>query len=715
MSSSRPNRLIHEKSPYLLQHAHNPVDWYPWGTDAFETAKREDKPLLVSIGYSTCHWCHVMERESFEDEGSARLMNEYLVAIKVDREERPDIDKIYMTAISAMTGQGGWPLNVFLTPDLKPFFGGTYFPPEARRGHPAWKDIVRHIGTSWKVPTDREKMLAVAGDITNSLQKVVEASPSPARLDPIWLSGGFEALRSSFDGSRGGFGQAPKFPMPVYHQFLMRYWARTNQEEALEMSLSTLRAMARGGIYDQLGGGFARYATDPRWNIPHFEKMLYDNAQLIVNYLEAFQITADNEFRRIARQSLDYIARDMTSPEGAFFSAEDADSSPSGQASEMSEGAFYVWEKKEIVEVLGAPAAEVFCFRYGVRDQGTAPHDPHGEFVNQNILSIAHSLTEVAQHFKLELLEVEKALDSARAALFQARQKRPRPQRDDKVIAAWNGLMITACAKAYQILGHEHDLRAAQKAARFVMTHLFDDQKKRLYRCWREGEKKSFGIAEDYAFMIQAFLDLYEADFDPTWIVWADKLNQVMIRQFYDHDHGGFFMTSQDQDPHLLWRFKADEDQVEPSASSVGALNLLRLAQFLDEASYREMSVKTIESYGHRLAESPSALTGMLAAVDFATTDPRQIVLAGEPGAQDTRALFSVLYSRYWPVKVVLGALGGPKQRVLSKRLPFLDNMTALQGKATAYVCENFTCRTPTPDPQEFDRQLSKTLASHPP
>ena len=406
-SSATPNRLIHEKSPYLLQHAYNPVDWYPWGEEAFAKPKKENKPILVSIGYSTCHWCHVMEHEYNEDPQVAALMNKYLVNIKVDREERPDVDKIYMTAVSAMTGSGGWPLNVFLTPDLKPFFGGTYFPPAARWGHPGWADVVTQIGTTWQDPKEREKMLKAGDHITAALKQYTAGDLSPLEGDPRWLDAGFRSLQGAYDSSRGGFGEEPKFPMPVYHNFLFSYYARTKNKEALEMSLHTLRAMAKGGIYDHIGGGFARYSTDRDWHIPHFEKMLYDNAQLAVNYLEAYQITQDPEFARTARETLDYIRRDMTNPEGGFYSAEDADSLPSPDAKEKKEGAFYVWGKAEIMGILGDRAGEVFCFRYGVRDQGNAAQDPHGEFEKKNILYIAHAIAETARQFNMQEPEVQ--------------------------------------------------------------------------------------------------------------------------------------------------------------------------------------------------------------------------------------------------------------------------------------------------------------------
>ncbi len=683
-SSTKTNRLIHEKSPYLLQHAHNPVDWYPWGDAAFEKARREDKPILVSIGYSTCHWCHVMEHESFEKEDVAQLMNEHLVCIKVDREERPDVDKIYMTAVSALTGQGGWPLNAFLTSDLKPFYGGTYFPPDARWGHPAWKDVVRHIGLAWKVPDERQKMVDAAANITASLQKYIASSSSPQKLDVAWLDQGAEALAEGYDAERGGFGPAPKFPMPVYHHFLMRYWARTKKQRFLDMSLETLRMMAQGGIYDHLGGGFSRYSTDANWHVPHFEKMLYDNAQLAVNYVEAYQISKDPLFQRVARETLDYVARDLTSPDGGFYSAEDADSFPTKEAKEKKEGAFYVWEKREIVTLLGTSLGERFAARYGVREGGNAANDPHSEFTGKNILFDA-----------LPSEEVDADLDKAKKILFDARSKRPRPHLDDKIISAWNGLMLSAFAKGYQVFAEPAYLKKAQDAALFLHKHLYDGQKKILYRRWREGHRQALGIADDYAFVVQGLLDLYESDFNPEWISFAAELNSVMLERFYDTHKGGFFMTAVDQDANLLLRFKEDQDNVEPSASSIAVLNLLRLAQFENTDTHKNKAVRTLEAFGTTLSQSPRAMPAMLSALDYSETPPRQVVLAGDPAQEDFQKLLKVVHERFLPVKVL----------VHSSLLVFAG-MKPIRGNPTAYVCEHFVCKEPTTDPAVLAQQL---------
>jgi len=760
-ASQIPNHLIHEKSPYLLQHAYNPVDWYPWGDEAFEKAKKENKPILVSIGYSTCHWCHVMEHESYEDPAVAALMNKYLINIKVDREERPDVDKIYMTAVSAMTGSGGWPLNVFLTPDLKPFFGGTYFPPQSKWGQPAWTDVVTQIGKTWQNPEERKKMLAAGEHIAESLRKFAASAAAPVEGDATWLDAGFKEFEGVYDASRGGFGGAPKFPMPVYHNFLLRYYARNRPspalrapsprmgegqaspafslegeggrrpdegKHALKMSVHTLQEMAKGGIYDQIGGGFARYSTDADWRVPHFEKMLYDNAQLAVNYIEAYQITQDPELARVARETLDYVRRDMTNPEGGFYSAEDADSLPSADATEKKEGAFYVWEKVEIMGILGDRSGEVVSFRYGVRDQGNAASDPHGEFTNKNILYIAHSIPETARQFNMTEAEVLDILADAKKRLFDARTRLPRPQTDDKIISGWNGLMISAFAKGYQVLGDSEDLGAAQKAARFLKANLYDTTSRQLYRRWRDPKSSSpaasgrgsmdsppttagnddvLGIADDYAFLAQGLIDLYEADFDPAWLDWSAELTEEQIKRFYDKENGGFFMTAPDQDPHLLVRVKEDQDNVEPSASSVAALNLLRLSQYFDRQDFQKEAEKTLKAFGTQMKESPRAMPQMLVALDFALTEPRQIVIAGTASAPDTQAMLKTLHAHFIPVKTVMLADGGPIQKHLAQKLDFLAGMRPIDGKATAYVCEHHVCKQPTADLKTFEKLLS--------
>ena len=680
------NRLAREKSPYLLQHAHNPVDWYPWGSEAFERARRENRPILVSIGYSTCHWCHVMERESFEDPAAAELMNKTLVCIKVDREERPDIDKIYMSAVTAMTGQGGWPLNVFLTPDLKPFYGGTYFPPEERWGRPSWGALVRSIGESWKDSQARNKILESAENLTDSLKKVLSSPGSGAVPGASVLSRAVKNFRAIYDAPLGGFGGAPKFPMPVYHHFLLR----SSEPEAHEMSLNTLRAMARGGIYDQVGGGFHRYSTDERWHIPHFEKMLYDNAQLAGVYLDAAQVSKDPEFLRVARETLDYVLRDLSHPEGGFYSAEDADS-----GEPKVEGAFYVWEKREIIAVLGPEAGEEFSRAYGVEPDGNAQADPHGEFEHKNILFLADP-------------KAAATLGGARKKLFETRNGRPRPSLDDKLISSWNGLMISAFARAYEVMNEEKDLEAAQKAARFMMEKLYDPGKRILARRWREGEPGVPGTADDYAFLAQGFIDLYRASFDPACLERAILLVEIALERFYDPSQGGFYMTSFDAAGDVLIRVKEDTDNVEPSASSVMASNLLRLASVTGRADFREAAQKTLSGFGATLGDHPMALPRMLSALAESLSKPLQIVIAGDPAAADTQALVRELRSRFIPEAAVLLADGGERQAALERLQPFVKSLFREKGKATAYVCNNYVCDLPVTDPRSFVRLLEE-------
>src|SRR5213594_2379818 len=601
------NRLAHEKSPYLLQHAHNPVDWYPWGEEAFAKARRENKPIFLSVGYSTCHWCHVMEHESFESEEVAAIMNREFVNIKVDREERPDVDRVYMTFVQATTGGGGWPMSVWLTPDLKPFVGGTYFPPEDRYGQPGFKKVLERIAAAWK--QDHEKIAGQGARIVEALREAQTAQPAAAeKIDAKILSAAYEQFSRSFDARDGGFGSAPKFPRPVTLNFLSRFYARDPKSDsgkhALGMDLFTLRKMAAGGMHDHLGGGFHRYSVDRYWHVPHFEKMLYDQAQLAVAYLDAFQITRDTQYESVVRGVLDYVARDMTSKEGGFFSAEDADSPVVAGIGDpghgkTAEGAFYVWTKKEIDAALG-DAAEIFDFHYGVQAHGNAPEgsDPHDEFRGKNILIERHTISETAQRFKKKEEEIAKFLAQSREKLFAIRVKRPRPHLDDKIIAAWNGLMISAYARAAQVLDDSRYLEIATRAANFLGRNLYEQKSKLLYRNYREGRSDIEGFADDYAFVIKALLDLYEASFDIEWLKLATELQETQDRMFFDEKNGGYFSTS-GKDQSVFLRMKDDNDGAEAAASSVAALNLLRLAQFRDDpaAAGAERARKTIDAF----------------------------------------------------------------------------------------------------------------------
>src|SRR6478672_11757375 len=736
------NRLAHEKSPYLLQHAANPVDWLPWGEEAFAKARKENKPIFLSIGYSTCHWCHVMAHESFENIDAAAVMNREFVNIKVDREERPDVDRVYMTFVQATTGSGGWPMSVWLTPELKPFVGGTYFPPEDRWGQPGFTKVLERIAAAWK--QDHEKISEQGTKIIAALEQSVSAIPdSGQKLGAKTLDAAYQQIARSYDAHEGGFGVAPKFPRPVTLNFLARMYARNPKSEsgkhALEMNLFTLRKMAAGGMHDHIGGGFHRYSVDAYWHVPHFEKMLYDQAQLASAYLDAFQITGDAEFAATARDILDYVRRDMTSPEGGFYSAEDADSPVAVAAvydrreSEVgahraplqknAEGAFYVWTKQEIDDALGEDAS-TFSFHYGVEENGNAPAgtDPHGEFVGKNILIERHSLAETARFRSTGVSPaaptgvspvddddqeaIRGLLAQSRQKLFSIRNKRPRPHLDDKIIAAWNGLMISAFARAAQVLNDAYYLEAATRAANFIRANLYDESRKILFRSYREGRGEVEGFADDYAFVIQGLLDLYEASFDPGWLKFALELQGQMDALFWDNESGGYF-TVTGHDSNILLRLKEDNDSAEPAASSVAALNLARLAAIRNDAELLARAKQTVNAFARQLAQFPSALPQILVAFDFLEGLPQQIVIAGDSDSPETKALLAEVHRHFLPNKVLLLADGAEGQRYLGEKNEAIRAMSMVGGKPAAYVCENFACKAPVTDVDELRSLLT--------
>jgi uncharacterized protein len=678
--TNKPNRLIHETSPYLLQHAYNPVNWYPWGEEAFARARKENKPIFLSIGYSTCHWCHVMEHESFENDDVASVMNKYFVCIKVDREERPDIDRIYMTAVQATTGSGGWPMSVWLTPELKPFYCGTYFPPDARYGRPGFKELLQRVHDVWE--GNHDGVVAQAGKIAETINQYAsigrDGSPSrPPDDAPLQL--GFEQFRGSYDDVNGGFGGAPKFPRPVSLNFLFRYFAKSQAGtpvppeaiKARDMALHTLRAMGEGGMFDQLGGGFHRYSVDDHWLVSHFEKMLYDQAQLVSSYVDAYQITRDPFYADISRRTCDYVLRDMTSPDGGFYSAEDADS-------EGVEGKFYVWTRDDIEKVLG-DRTDAFCHAYDVTVDGNWEH-------GLNVLHVASPETA--------------KFASERAKLFAVREKRIRPHRDDKILTAWNGLMISALSRAAQALDEPKYRDAAARAARYIVTNRLKDGKLTRTATGR-------AMVEDYAFLGNGLVDLYEADFNPQWLVTAITLADTMLAQFYDAKDGGFFQTD-GRDPSVIVRTKEDYDGAEPSGNSMAVMLLLRLAQFTDRADYRQAAEKTLQLFGDHLHKAPSTVAQMACALDFYLAKPKQIVIAGKADVADTRAMLHAVRKRYLPNAIVILADGGESQKTLKKLLPFLETIKSIDGKATAYVCVNYACQLPTNDRSKFVELLGK-------
>jgi uncharacterized protein YyaL (SSP411 family) len=714
------NRLARERSPYLLQHAHNPVDWYPWGEEAFAKARRENKPIFLSIGYSTCHWCHVMAHESFEDEATAAIMNREFVSIKVDREERPDVDRVYMTFVQATTGGGGWPMSVWLTPDLKPFVGGTYFPPVDRYGQPGFKKVLERIAAAWK--QDHAKIADQGSKLLEALRESQNAqAETTAEIDNQFFQTAYEQLSRSFDDKEGGFGTAPKFPRPVSLNFLTRFYARDPKGEsgqhALEMDLVTLRKMAAGGMHDHLGGGFHRYSVDRYWHVPHFEKMLYDQAQLASAYLDAFQIGQDRQYADVARDILDYVARDMTSKEGGLFSAEDADSLFEHGKPEHGEGAFYVWTEKQIDDALGADAA-VCKFHFGVQPHGNAPEgsDPQDEFRGKNILIQRHTLAETAKHFKKSDDEIRQSLMRSREKLLTIRNKRPRPHLDDKIIAAWNGLMISAYARAAQVLDEPRYLENATRAAKFLRANLYDDKSKLLFRNYRESRSHVQGFADDYAFVIQGLLDLYEVSFDVEWLKFAIELQGMQDDLFYDEKNGGYFSTS-GKDKSVVLRMKDDNDSAEPAASSIAALNLLRLAQFRDDKKLDERARKTIGAFAPTLSHFASAMPQMLVALEYSLAKPRQIVIAGKIDSlkdgfavannNATKTLLAELHRHFLPNKILMLADGAEGQKFFADKNEAIGAMTPIDGKPAAYVCENFTCKAPVTDPKALGNLLS--------
>ena len=689
---SKPNRLIHEKSPYLLQHAYNPVDWYPWGDEAFAKARAENKPILLSIGYSTCHWCHVMERESFENDSVAELLNRYFVAIKVDREERPDVDRVYMTAMQAMGMGGGWPLNAFLTPDLKPFFGGTYFPPDSRYGRTGLTELLPQVHRAW---IEQRAQIETTGDSVfralSSMSAPQHGSSDRERL----LALAYEQFAATFDAAKGGFGKEPKFPSISNLNFLLRYWSRDpeHRSHAKAMVLKQLDAMRAGGIHDQLGGGFHRYSTDRGWLVPHFEKMLYDQAQVASAYLEAFQATGREDYATTARDVLGYVARDLGSPEGAFYSAEDADS-------EGEEGKFYVWTPAELRAALSESDADLIAHHYGVTAAGNFEH-------GTTILTEAHSLEETARHFELTAGAAAARLARARETLLAARGRRVRPHRDDKILTAWNGLMISAFARGSRALDDPALRTSAERAAEFIWERLYDAKTGALERRWREGEAAGPGQLDDYAYYARGLIDLYGATFEPRWLERAVRVTEAQIERFWDEKDGAFF-GSPAGDPHLTIRMKEDYDGAEMAGNSIAAQNLVALATLLDRDAWREKARRALDFYARRLEKLPSTMPQMLVAMDLEQSIPRHIVIAGKPGAPDTRALVGEFNRRFLPHDELLLVDGGEAQRRLATLAAFTAPLAAKNGKATAYVCVNYACHLPTTDRAAFAAQLEE-------
>jgi len=674
------NHLLHETSPYLLQHVDNPVDWHPWGANAMRLAEEQDKPILLSIGYAACHWCHVMAHESFEDEATAAQMNAEFINVKVDREERPDVDSIYMQAVQAMVGRGGWPMTVFLTPDGKPFYAGTYFPNEPRHGMPSFRQILTGVTQAWN--TDRENVVGSAGQVAEQLQALSGVGFEEQELDADILKSALRGLQGQFDPSWGGFGDAPKFPQPMTIEFLLREHVRVHDSDALEMAEVTLGKMARGGMYDQLGGGFARYSVDHRWLVPHFEKMLYDNAQLARVYLHAWQITGNELYRRITEETLDYVLLEMRDGGGGFYSSQDADS-------EGVEGKFYVWSADEIRKALGEDA-DVFMRIYGVSDEGN--------WEGHNILNLHLDPEAIAEQVGIDAGKLQGRMAAARSALYELRSKRIWPGLDDKVLTSWNGLMLAALAEAGQAFGRPDYMEAAKSNAEFLHRTMRGESG-RLFRTWKAGaDAKYNAYLEDYAFLADGLLTLYQATFEPRWFDWARELAEMMLTHFRDSDNQGFFDTSNDHEE-LIHRPKDLQDNAVPSGSSVAAAVLLQLSLLTGNSEYWKAAERSIATMGKFMSEYPSGFAQWLNATSFILAEPREVALIGSQ--EELGPLLAVLRSGYRPFQVLAAGDGESDASV-----PLLENRARLNRKGTAYVCRQFVCQAPVTSPDALARQL---------
>ena len=703
-----PNRLASEQSPYLLQHAENPVDWYPWGEEAFALARRDDRPIFLSIGYATCHWCHVMEHESFEDPAIARVLNSRFVPIKVDREERPDVDRVYMLFVQATTGSGGWPMSVWLTPDLQPFYGGTYFPPDGRYGRPGFGAVLDEISRAWQ--ENREGVARSAARLTERLRGFSSASPgAPSAVPgPDALAAAVGQFESVFDRRRGGFGTAPKFPRPSELFFLLREWRRTGQSAPLDMVVKTLHAMAGGGMRDHVGGGFHRYSVDADWRVPHFEKMLYDQAQLVLAFLEAFQATGDASLADVAGDTLRYVARDMTDATGGFYSAEDADSLPPEDAgipdARKSEGAFYLWTAEEL-DGLAGPDAPLVKALFGVEPGGNAPFDPHGEFIGKNLLFLAAPIDGLAAEFGLEAGEAARRLERVRQAMHDHRSGRPRPLRDDKVLTAWNGLMIAAFARAYRVLRDPSHLAAAERAAAFLRREMWKPETRALYRRYRHGDVAVDAYAEDYACLVWGLLELVQAGGDPTWLEWALDLQQRQDELFWDEAGGGWYATT-GRDPNVIVRMKDDYDGAEPSATSVAVGNLLVLAHLTGNARWQDRVTRTLQGAAARIEASGRSVPMLMAGLSAWHAGMQQVAIVGAAGDPARAEMEQVAGRRFLPFAVVVPVTPGEAQQRLAAVAGFVGAMQALDGRPTAFVCRDFACQAPVTGAAALSVQL---------
>jgi uncharacterized protein YyaL (SSP411 family) len=688
MEAKHTNRLSRETSPYLLQHAHNPVDWYPWGEEAFAKAKSENKPILLSIGYSACHWCHVMEHESFENGRIAALMNDMFVNIKVDREERPDLDEIYMNAVQMLTGRGGWPMTLFLTPDRKPFYGGTYFPPEDRQGMPGFARILHGVSQAFRErPEDVEKSVA---QILTALQRMSEAQETTKNFSPTIIADGADKIARAYDADNGGLGQAPKFPNAGVYELFLRHYSRSENEKFLEMAVHTLTKMAQGGIYDHLGGGFHRYSVDAKWLVPHFEKMLYDNAQLVRIYAHAHTITRESLFKSVVNETVDYLLREMLHPEGGFFATQDADS-------EGEEGKFFVWTEGEVNRLLSEEDAGIFCRMFDVGEPGN--------FEDKSILHPILTVDQASKLFRKDPSEVAALVARAKQKLFAAREKRIKPFRDEKIIAAWNGLMLSGLAEAIKLSENPAWIDAAQRTVEFIFSKMFHDGF--LLHTYKDGQAKLLGYLDDYAFLAVGLLDLYEALFDRSYLERASQLTEIMLREFWDERDGGFYFTGKSHEQ-LISRAKPIFDASIPSGNAMATQLLLRLYHFGGNDRYRAGAEKVLRSYYDAMESQPFGFAHMLCALDLYLEGAKEIVIVGNPADAGVKALIAEVNSLYLPNKVLQLATPGTALADIS---PLLQGKTQIDGQATVYVCQNFTCSAPVTSASELRALLKSTMA----
>ncbi|MEI8134167.1 MAG: thioredoxin domain-containing protein [bacterium] len=681
----KSNRLINEKSPYLLQHAYNPVDWYAWGEEAFAQAKKENKPIFLSIGYSTCHWCHVMERESFENEDTAAYLNEHFISIKLDREERPDIDGIYMTATMAMTGAGGWPMTIIMTAERKPFFCGTYFPPVPAFGKPSFKQLLARIIELWQ--TKQSELVDSSNGLTQALITAQGEDRTETKLlSPTLAESGFHYFDRTYDAEYGGFGAAPKFPRPVQFDFLFNHYSISGNERAKEMALTTLKRMALGGIHDHLGGGFHRYSVDKYWLVSHFEKMLYDQAQLVESFLDAYQITQDQFYATTAQKICDFVLNELTHPEGGFFSALDADS-------EGEEGTFYIWRKAEVESILRSEQANLFCYRYTVDEEGNWED-------GKNVIAVRHSLADTASHFGKDKREIEQLLTESKQILFEARSIRIRPHLDDKILTSWNGLMIGAMARAGDVLQIERFTDAAQRAAEFIWRKLFVETDEKLLHRWRDGEARFGATLESYSFLIKGFLELGDATLDGVWLSRASKLQAQQDDLLYDNSLGGYF-TSREADD-IIVRIKNDYDGAEPSGNSIAVLNLLKLFAISSDPLYKDKAERTLLYFAGKLGKFPYTMPEMLVGMDWFYSPPTEIVFVGDVNAPNYVIMRNEIAKYYIPRKLLLSST-----EALAN--DFVKSLPPKDGKLTVYFCFNQTCELPITEVDELRTVLEKT------